>query len=196
MLIASMHKFLLLIFLLLSAVVLAQKPNHAAIVVVLGDGTAVSQCVSFDEPSISGYDLLQRTGLELEVSTGGQGTAVCRIADFGCPTHDCFCQCKGADCNYWSYWHWQDGDWQYSRNGSHAFQVKDGAIEGWVWGPGSITDAIRPPHVDFAEVCSDAESGGEATAVPSPPTNLLPYAAFGLIILLLGGLALRPKANR
>ena len=189
-----MHKYLLLLFLLVPVVALAQEPNRAAVVVAFDDGTAVSQCVTFDEPSISGYDLLQRTGLDLVVSTGGLGTAVCRIADSGCPANDCFCQCKGADCEYWSYWHWQDGDWQYARIGSHAYQVEDGAIEGWTWGPGSVTEAARPPQVDFAEVCSEANGAGMDTAV-STPTNLLPYAAFGIILLLLGGLALRKRGS-
>ena len=53
----------LLLGLLPTATLQAQTPNQAGLVVVHGDGTTTSRCVNFESESISGYELLERSGL-------------------------------------------------------------------------------------------------------------------------------------
>ncbi|MBC7237429.1 MAG: hypothetical protein H5T69_16430, partial [Chloroflexi bacterium] len=113
---------------------LAQGPNRVALVVQHGDGTVVTRCVEFDEPSLTGYQILLRSGLEITASSGPLGTAICRIDGEGCDAGNCFCQMPGS---YWSYWNLADGAWQYSPLGASARQVHNGDVEGWAWGAGS-----------------------------------------------------------
>lgn len=165
-----LHLFLLalLMLLILPPTLQAQDENRAALVVDFGD-RVVTHCVAFSEEQISGYDLLVRAGLSVEIEAGGMGAAVCRLNDTGCPADDCFCQCSGGDdCVYWSYWHRTGGAWQYSAVGASAYQVGDGTVEGWTWGPGSPDQAIPPPDLSFSDVCAPA-----ATDTP-PPTATLP----------------------
>ena len=168
---AHLVLLLLLALLILPPMLQAQAGNRAALVVDFGDRVA-TQCVAFSESEISGYELLVRAGLNVEVEAGGMGAAVCRLDDTGCPSNDCFCQCSGGDdCVYWSYWHQSGGTWQYSAVGASAYQVGDGAVEGWTWGPGSPDQAIPPPDLSFADVCAPA-----ATATSAPSATPLPSA--------------------
>lgn len=183
----------------------AQEPNRAALVVRLGDDHVRSECVDFAEDTISGEELLQRAGVKVVGDTAALGTLVCSIDGVGCPADNCFCSCKGDPCEYWSYWHWRDGEWQYATTGAAVYRVGDGAIEGWSWGPGSVTEAIAPPTPDLAEICGDVVvpvSPGESSAAtsvaqPSAPeagdgrgASIVSYAFFGIVLLSLGGVLL------
>lgn len=153
--------------LLLPSVALAQDgPNRAALVVRFADDSVETRCVSFSEPFISGLELLTRSGLPALVdANSGLGGAVCRIADQGCaiPTQDCFCQCQGVTCEYWAYYHWTDAGWQYSHIGASGYQVQDGTLEGWSWGPGNFSSGTEPPQIAFDQVCAEEV----ATALPA-----------------------------
>ncbi|MBC8077034.1 MAG: hypothetical protein H7Y32_13235, partial [Chloroflexales bacterium] len=104
----------------------ASTTNHAAVVVQFADGTTDVRRISFTEPSISGLEALRRAGLAIEERAG----AVCRVERVGCPAADCFC----AAPQYWAYYHQRGGQWQYATTGAAAYQVTDGAVEGWSWG--------------------------------------------------------------
>jgi hypothetical protein len=158
----------------LSGLTLAAEENRVAVVVSFGGGNVTSHCVSFTEPEISGFDALQRSGLSLLVDDQAAGSAVCSIDGTGCPPGDCFCQCRGGgNCVYWSYWHWLNDAWAYSAGGSSVYRVRDGDIEGWAWGPGSVTEAVPPPVVRFEDVCLSDEPA-TATVTPSvTPTRLI-----------------------
>lgn len=158
----------------------ASDDNRAAVVVDFGNGQVAARCVSFAEESISGYEALMRTGLPVEVDYQSGGAAICSIDGQGCPPNDCFCSCPGGgDCVYWSYWHQNNGVWSYSAVGSGLYQLRDGGIDGWVWGYGSVTQAIPPPVIPFSEVCmEEPTSTPTATMVPSltPTQVILPTA--------------------
>lgn len=163
---------------LLASPVVAQEQagegeNRAALVVDWGDGRVVSQCISFPEESISGYELLRRSGLPIEVdAAGGFGAAICSIDGVGCPGTDCFCDCPGGnDCVYWSYWHVLNGAWVFSAAGAGNYQVSNGAVDGWVWGPGSVASASPPVSTSFDAVCPALVVPTE-TAVPPTETPI------------------------
>jgi hypothetical protein len=146
---------------------LAQDGNQAALVIRHSDQSVQTVCVDFSEPEISGLELMQRSGIDLELDVQGLGAAVCRIGQTGCPANDCWCECKGGgDCTYWSYWLRSGGQWQYSQGGASAYTVSDGDIQGWSWGPGAVNLAYSPPDLSFENICT-ASAVEDATATPS-----------------------------
>lgn len=181
----------------------AQESNRAGLVVTLEDGTVITRCVEFAEPEISGYELLSRSGLAVETANVALGAAVCRLEGVGCPSDDCFCQCKGSDCIYWSYWHLQDGVWRYSQAGAGLSQVQNGMVDGWTYGPGSPQNAPEPPPLTFDEICAapeavsaavvDAATAVNITGPDNPPDAVTSgrsqWLGYGLLGLLLTGLA-------
>ncbi|MFN2123446.1 MAG: hypothetical protein ACK2UP_08110 [Candidatus Promineifilaceae bacterium] len=143
---------------------LAQDGNQAALVIRYSDQNVQTACVDFSEPEISGLELLQRSGLDLELDVQGLGAAVCRIGQTGCPANDCWCQCKGGgDCIYWSYWLKPGGQWQYSQGGASIYTATDGDIQGWSWGPGAVSQAYSPPDLSFEDVCASTTTVEDAT---------------------------------
>lgn len=192
------------LLLLLAMPLLAQArlqdgaPNRAAVVVRVGEDEVETRCVTFDEETISGQELLARSGLDLVLDVSGAGVFVCSIAGEGCPAGNCLCQCRGEPCTYWSYWRWQEGEWQYAGLGAAATQVSDGAVDGWSWGPGSVTSAIAPPAVSFEDVCAAPSVAASTAAAASAPatTNWLPYALFVLLAALLGASLLLLQRRR
>ncbi len=133
-----------------------QQSNRAALIVSFG-GHTETRCVTFDEQEISGYDVLVRSGLAITADFSGSGTAICAIADTGCPVESCLL-CAAP--SYWSYWRVSDGSWVYAQLGAGATRVGDRAVEGWSWGGGS-----PPPLVPFDQICV-----APPIDTPPPPT--------------------------
>jgi hypothetical protein len=162
----------------------AQGGDHrAGLVIRYGDGSVGTQCVSFNEPSLTGEELLQRSGLAVTLDyNAGLGGAICSINNQGCafPVKDCFCKCTGLTCEYWAYYHWT-GAWQYSQVGASAYQVTDGALEGWSWGAGNFSSGVEPPPLTFADVCptpatATATTTPTATATAPPTSTVVPQS--------------------
>ncbi len=144
----------------------AQISNRAALVIRYGDQHIETACIEFEEPQISGFDLVQRSGLNIEIEAQGLGALVCTINDVGCPSSDCLCQCRGGgECIYWSYWHQLQDGWQYSQSGATAYFVKPGSVEGWSWGPGAESQALPPPVISFEDVCDSQDSNELASLI-------------------------------
>ena len=130
--------------------------------------------MAFSEPSITGEELLQRSGLAVTLDyNAGLGGAVCSINNQGCayPIKDCFCKCTGIQCEYWAYYHRTAAGWQYASSGASSFLVNDGALEGWSWGAGNFSSGVEPPVVAFNEVCAPP-----ATATPTATATATPTA--------------------
>lgn len=171
----------LLVLTLALATTYAQQPdgraNHAAVVVQYASGQVAARCVGFDEESISGYDALVRAGFGVVAEgAGGMGAMVCAIDGVGCdyPNEACGCKCQGAECTYWAYTHLNDGVWNYSTTGASSYRVRDGAVEGWAWGSGSVERGASPPVIGWGDVCA-AQAAQLPTALPPttvPPTRI------------------------
>jgi hypothetical protein len=165
---------LFLITLLWSPVARAEDgDNHAALVIRYPDGAIQTQCVAFSESSISGEELLNRAELTtISDYNSGMGGAVCSINNQGCayPKNDCFCQCQGVSCEYWAFYHWVGGGWQYSSVGVSSYRVTDGALEGMSWGPGDFVAGTAPPVIAFDEICAPSTPTATPTATPVPPS--------------------------
>jgi hypothetical protein len=176
------HKLLILLLAAAGAALLpslsaAQEgANRAGLVVRFGDGRVVQACVSFAEESLSGEDLLARSGLPVIAQPSGIGAAVCKIGDEGCdyPAQDCFCKCTGADCAYWALSRLEGDAWRYSSLGASSVQVRNGDVQGWAWGAGGAQGGAAPPMRSFAQLCEVEPAPEPATAAPPtappPPT--------------------------
>jgi hypothetical protein len=155
----------------------ADRPNRVGLVVRFGDGSLTMRCIEFGGSEISGYDVLERSGLSVTAAfDSGQGAAICKIEHEGCPVEDCL---TCAYPNYWAYWHLRDGSWAYSQVGASGYQAHDGDVEGWSWGTGD-----PPPVVPFDQICAPPPTDTPAptdTPLPTetsvPPTATSPPAA-------------------
>lgn len=153
-------------------------PHRAGLLVVHSGGRLSQRCVEFPEDTIDGLALLQRSGLDLNVdATNSVGVAVCRIDNEGCafPEQECFCECLGATCIYWSYWRLAPGgDWQYANMGASSGIVSDGDVDAWVWGAGNGAASLLPP-VSFDDICAPAAPTLTPTVTATPPPTVLWY---------------------
>ena len=137
--------------------------HQAGVAIFSGDGSVYTACVSFSEDSISGLDLLERSGVTIETATNpNQGTAVCKVNGVGCPASDCFCKMP----DYWSYWLMGNG-WEYSAIGADQIQVMDGSVNAWSWGAGD-----PPAEITYQNICEGVPFVlPTATVISSPPTD-------------------------
>lgn len=152
-----------------------QPPNRVGLVVDFGDHHE-TYCVEFTEDEITGYDVLRRADLkEIVADTSNpMGVTICDINKTSdCPESNCFCQCQGSPCIYWSYHYLENGSWQYSQLGASNRKVHDGDVEGWGWGEGAInTSGHEPPVIPFDQICAPpATDTPVPTDTPIPPTD-------------------------
>ncbi len=188
---------------------ISSTAQRAGLAIFYSDSSVSTVCVSFNQGSITGLDLLEKSGLMVQTATNpNQGTAVCKIGDVGDSSENCF----GSMPNYWAYWTLSANGWEYSATGAEQSQVTDGSVNAWSWGTGN-----PPPMITFENICEDSPyvlpTSGSAslpateTSAPvivasvstSVPTQTAPeatsntklptsYIAYGAIIIVLGGL--------
>jgi hypothetical protein len=140
------------------------RQQRAGLVLRFGDGSVVTRCVSFGEPSLTGAELLMRAGLSVVLDLNSSiGAGVCKIGNQGCDQgKSCFCQCEGSMCAYWQYFHLQSGAWKYSNLGAGVYQVSDGAVEGWAWG-----NNVAPPMMSLDQICAAAPAPVNVSPTPT-----------------------------
>lgn len=175
----------------------AGRANHAGIVIEFGDLSTREFCVSFTEESISGFELLQRTGLALVYQDyGGGSVTICKIGGEGCdyPAKPCFCQCLDAGvktCTFWGYYRIDSssGAWRYANGGPGSVRVRDGDLEGWRWGqhqqglgspaPSTLAGVCeRGEHVGPVASPAVRKTGGASTPRSTAAGSPSPFATF------------------
>ena len=134
--------------------------NHAAVIVQMKDGGIATRCVAFSESEITGYDLLRRAQMPVIVDVSN-GISVCKIGPTsGCnyPAQKCFCDCQDLNgtCIYWMYYYQDKGQWKYAALGAGSQKVKDGDVNGWVYGAGTTTGGAFPPVISYEQICDAA----------------------------------------
>lgn len=158
----------------------AERPNGAGLVIRFGDGRLVTAYVQFEEPTITGIELLQRAGIPVTVAPfGGLGLAVCAISDEGCPAEDCFCRAKSQPAWFWHYYGLTpDGRWVLHSVGASSRIVRDGDVDGWSWTAGesglpslTIEEIARAHGVEHS---SGPPATTQPTAPPAPSVTISP----------------------
>ncbi len=166
------HFCVLLLFALLLGLGSASPPaaaqegdHHAGLVVQFADGGTRQYCVAFAEESITGLDLLLKSGLDVKVeSYGSMGALVCKIGADGCdfPAQPCACLSYGPGGVYWSYSHLKDGAWKVATQGAAGYKIRDGDVDGWAWSSGKA-----PALATFAQICPAVQT--QPSQTPQAP---------------------------
>ena len=138
----------------------ASATNYAGLVVRHGNGSVIIRCIAFEEPSISGIDLLYRSGLSVDVSSSGYGVSVYGIDGEG--TAEDWSSGRAS----WSYWHLR-GSWVFSPVGASSYNIRHGDVDGWAWG--LQTSPTVPPVVTFDQIYRDVY--GEPASSSQPPAG-------------------------
>ncbi len=154
----------------------AQTESHAGLVVQFSDGTTNTYCIPFEGGTISGLDLLIKTGLDITAETqGALGAWVCRIGPDGCnfPEESCVCQSYGPGGKYWVYSHLRDGAWKFSPQGASNYKVRNGEVDGWAWSSGK-GPSVTPSFTELCAAVLPAQPEPTATTPPPPPPTNTP----------------------
>ena len=173
----------------------------AGLVVEFGDGEVAYALVPFTESSLSGFDLLDRSGLALlSVEFGGLGQGVCAIEETGCDPSACrvrVCQTGDPDSAFWQYAQ-QNGDsaWSPSPLGASNSEVIDGGIDAWSWSsdppnPGAVTleDIADRTGVDL-DTLRTGERSEPALVIVGGSTDEPAAGRDGIVTaVLIGGVA-------
>ena len=165
--------------------------RRAGLVVRHGDGRLTYAFVPFREETISGIDLLRRSGIEhVTIPFGGLGEGVCALEGEGCPTGECrrrVCQGTGPNAPYWRFFRQvAPGDWQPLALGASATTVRDGDVFGWSW-------TGEEPGLPAASLADVARLVGVPDAAAGPADGVLPAAAVRTIYP--SGVQAEPASN-
>lgn len=150
----------------------AARPNGVGLVVRHGDGRIIYVYVEFAGPSITGAELIQRSGLPLVVSSSGAlGVEICSIDSEGCSSENCFCKSYGTPSFYWHYYKLNaDGSWANESVGPTSHVLHDGDVDGWSWTSG----ASGLPTTSIDQIAK--LNGVDRSAAPTPTLAPKPTA--------------------
>lgn len=87
----------------------------------------------------------------------------------GYPTTGCGDSDGHGGYRYWAYWHREPGaaSWTYAGTGPDGYQPPDGETEGWAFQNGGPEGQVKPPLVDPASVCTQADRDAAAASSTS-----------------------------
>jgi prenyltransferase beta subunit len=110
--------------------------NHAGVVVDYGDGTYETACASFNQPSITGHELMTLTGIPY-TQTGGFLDGIREVTATGT--------------FYWSYWYRDPvtHTWQSYFVGFDDSTITDGDVDGWHYVDWTIWPS-PPPGINLS----------------------------------------------
>jgi hypothetical protein len=152
--------------------------SRAGLVVQFDDGRIETTCVELGaDGTATGLEVLLASGLDVQATDNQSNrAAVCKIGEDGCnrPGNTCFCQCNQSEgtCNYWAYFHLENGSWQYGGLNPNTYTVEPGDVEGWAWGEGALgRSGTEPPIHTFEDICQ--AGGGQQTTQPAAEPGIL-----------------------
>jgi len=118
--------------------------NLAAIVIDPGNGEIQTACVDFEEDSISGFELLERSGFSYNTDQDGFLNSILEISN-----HE-------GETNYWSYWKWDGRGWQFQNIGASNTVVAAGTIEAWHFTSWEQYPSLPPEYTpDINDICGE-----------------------------------------
>jgi hypothetical protein len=120
------------------------EENYAAIIIDPGNGDVQTACVSFDEVSISGLELLERSGFSYETDQDGFLNSILEISN------------PEGETNYWSYWYWDGREWQFHNIGASNSVVTAGTVEAWHFTSWEQFPSLPSKYIpDIKEICGE-----------------------------------------
>jgi len=147
--------------------------NVAGLMIDYGDGRVAYALVPFSEESLSGVELLRRSGLPLvTVPFGGLGEGVCSIDAVGCDPGACrrrLCQSADRESPFWQYLRQTEGGaWSPAVLGASQASVENGDVDAWAWSgtPPELSPMSVTSMRDRLGVPSEWASGGTDLPVP------------------------------
>ena len=171
----------------------ASADGEGGLVIDFGNGQTQTFCLAFTGSDMSGQQALQKAGVSVNQFSG----LVCSLDGTGCQqsgTFDsCSCQCKsgGSDCTYWAFFSQRYGtSWVYSATGYQLARVKDGDLQAWKWGKGSVSSAPPPAGLTFEQVCGHSPQGG--TSSQPTATLVIPTATSPTVPVTLAATTVSP----
>lgn len=122
----------------------------------------LTRCVAFVEDQITGFQLIQRAGIEYQAQAfGSMGNAICQL-DYEPQNVPSSCFGSGA---YWQYFHRTSSGWAQSSTGASSMVLHDGDMDGWRYGAGS---GQAPANLTFSSVCAPTTPpAASATTLPT-----------------------------
>ncbi len=96
----------------------ASDTHYAALVIDPGEGDATSVCVHFDKEALTGFELLDASGIDYELEEG----FLTSIMGEGNPEGETL---------YWSYWYFDGREWNFYNTGAGDTLVAPTTIQGW-----------------------------------------------------------------
>jgi hypothetical protein len=136
----------------------------------------LTRCVAFVEDQITGFQLIQRSGLEYQSQAfGSMGNAICQLDD---EPQNVPSSCFGSGA-YWQYFHRTASGWAQSSLGASSWTLHDGDMDGWRYASGA---GQAPTAVGFNAVCAPAAPSASTTAVASRRASPTPVAAGPLTV--------------
>lgn len=116
--------------------------NLASIVVIPEEGSVYADCVEFEEDSISGLSLLERSDFSYNAGEG----FISSLMDISNPE---------GETNYWSYWSWDGREWVFKSTGAGESNVLPGTIEAWFFTSWEIFPSLPPDFTpDGDQLCN------------------------------------------
>ena len=155
-----------------AAAVVLGHPAHAAVhraglVIEHASGRLVTRCVTFVEDQISGFALIQRSGLSYQAqSYGSMGQAICQLDGEPSPVP---ANCLGTG-PYWQYLHRAGTRWVPSQLGASEWILRDGDMDGWHY---SDRAGQMLPALTVEQICAPPPRPAASTPTAStvPPTG-------------------------
>lgn len=92
--------------------------HYAALVIDPGEGDVTTACVAFEEETLSGLELLDKSGLDYEIDEGFVNNIIGFSAQEG-------------ETLYWSFWYFDGREWQFHNTGAGESIVEPTTIEAW-----------------------------------------------------------------
>jgi hypothetical protein len=128
--------------------------SQAALVFDLGNGNVTTQCVTFEGPVTTAFDLLQASGQTFTADTSSHfGAAICSIGSTGCqfPQETCFCQCTSTTptCNFFTLAYLKGGAYVVANVGASHLIVRNGSVILLAFGDGTVTTQV----FTFQDIC-------------------------------------------
>lgn len=145
--------------------------NTAGLVVIHGDGTQVTKVIEFDEGSISGVDLITRSGLTSSVVQTTAGQTVYMIDGEGDPKKSVT---KSGKSYLWGLYTFKDGFWELSPVDAGSLMAGDGDVQAWLWQ--SYGQTVDFPAISIPEMDIQVASGKIKEAGSADPAGVLPTA--------------------